>query len=107
MGLPRSAFELLHKILRHPYGRGWPYQGLIMKNAVDNGVNLRKVGRDRIGITVDERTRPATLEAVWRAFGGYKLVYSDEHPTYRLPARSFANRLFDPSGLHKNRLRAR
>jgi len=63
-----------------------PYQGLIMKNAVDNGVNLRKVGRDRIGITVDERTRPATLEAVWRAFGGYSLVYSDDHPTYRLPA---------------------
>ena len=62
-----------------------PYQGLIMKNAVDNGVNLRKVGRDRIGITVDERTRPATLEAVWRAFGGYDLVYRDEHPEYRLP----------------------
>ena len=63
-----------------------PYQGLIMKNAVDNGVNLRKVGRDRIGITVDERTRPATLEAVWRAFGGYNLVYRDEFPKYRLPA---------------------
>src|SRR4029077_16315713 len=62
-----------------------PYQGLIMKNAVDNGVNLRKVGRDRIGITVDERTRPATLEAVWRAFGGYDLVYCDEYPEYRLP----------------------
>ena len=62
-----------------------PYQGLIMKNAVDNGVNLRKVGRDRIGITVDERTRPATLEAVWRAFGGYDLVYRDEYPEYRLP----------------------
>jgi glycine dehydrogenase len=62
-----------------------PYQGLIMKNAVDNGINLRKVGRDRIGITVDERTRPATLEAVWRAFGGYDLVYRDEHPEYRLP----------------------
>ncbi len=62
-----------------------PYQGLIMKNAVDNGVNLRKVGHDRIGITVDERTRPATLEAVWRAFGGYDLVYRDEHPEYRLP----------------------
>jgi len=57
-----------------------------MKNAVDNGVNLRKVGRDRIGITVDERTRPATLEAVWRAFGGYNLVYRDEFPKYRLPA---------------------
>ena len=50
-----------------------PFQGLIMKNAVDNGVNLRKVGHDRIGITVDERTRPDTLEAVWRAFGGYDL----------------------------------
>jgi len=23
---------------------------------------------------------------VWRAFGGYDLVYRDEHPTYRLPA---------------------
>jgi glycine dehydrogenase len=62
-----------------------PYQGLIMKNAVDNGVNLRKVGASSVGITVDERTRPATLEAVWRAFGGYDLVYRDEHPTYRLP----------------------
>jgi glycine cleavage system P protein (glycine dehydrogenase) len=62
-----------------------PYQGLIMKNAVDNGVNLRKVGRARIGITVDERTRPATLEAVWRAFGGYDLVYGVEYPEYRLP----------------------
>ncbi|MGH6842685.1 MAG: aminomethyl-transferring glycine dehydrogenase, partial [Methylocella sp.] len=63
-----------------------PYQGLIMKNAVDNGVNLRKAGRDRIGITVDERTRPSTLEAVWRAFGGYNLVYRAEFPKYRLPA---------------------
>src|SRR5688572_32424144 len=62
-----------------------PYQGLIMKNAVDYGVNLRKVGHDRIGITVDERTRPATLEAVWRAFGGYDLAYRDEYPEYRLP----------------------
>ena len=63
-----------------------PYQGLIMKNAVDYGVNLRKVGHYRIGITVDERTRPATLEAVWRAFGGYDLVYRDEWPDYRLPS---------------------
>ena len=62
-----------------------PYQGLIMKNAVDNGVNLRKVGHDSIGITVDERTRPSTLEAVWRAFGGYDLVYRDAYPAYRLP----------------------
>ncbi len=63
-----------------------PYQGLIMKNAVDNGVNLRKVGNDRIGITVDERTRPDTLEAVWRAFGGYDLTYQEAFPASRLPA---------------------
>jgi glycine cleavage system P protein (glycine dehydrogenase) len=63
-----------------------PYQGLVMKNAVDNGVNLRKVGTDRIGITVDERTRPDTLEAVWRAFGGNYLVYRDDYPECRLPA---------------------
>ncbi|CFX14506.1 glycine decarboxylase, PLP-dependent, subunit (protein P) of glycine cleavage complex [Candidatus Filomicrobium marinum] len=62
-----------------------PYQGLIMKNAVDNGVNVRKVGQDRIGITIDERTRPETLEAVWRAFGGYDLAYTDAYPEYRLP----------------------
>jgi glycine cleavage system P protein (glycine dehydrogenase) len=62
-----------------------PYQGLIMKNAVNNGVNLRKVGTDHVGITVDERTRPDTLEVVWRAFGGDHLVYRDEYPTYRLP----------------------
>ncbi|MEQ1718901.1 MAG: aminomethyl-transferring glycine dehydrogenase [Hyphomicrobium sp.] len=62
-----------------------PYQGLIMKNAVDNGVNLRKVGPDRIAITTDERTRPATLEAVWRAFGGFDLVYREEYPAYKLP----------------------
>jgi glycine dehydrogenase len=57
-----------------------------MKNAIDYGLNLRKVGRDRIGITVDERTRPATLEAVWRAFGGYDLVYDEAYPEYRLPS---------------------
>ncbi len=63
-----------------------PYQGLIMKNAIDNGVNLRKVGNDRIGITVDERTRPDTLEAVWRAFGAFELRYSDAYPPSHLPA---------------------
>lgn len=62
-----------------------PYQGLILKNAVDNGVNLRKVGSDRIGITVDERTRPDIIEAVWRAFGGFDLVYQEAYPASRLP----------------------
>ncbi len=64
-----------------------PYQGLILKNAIDQGLNFRKVGEHRIGITVDERTRPETVEAVWRAFGGFDLRYPDEHPEYRLPPK--------------------
>ena len=59
-------------------------QGLILRAAVAEGVNLRKVGETRIGISLDERTRPATLEAVWRAFGGAFEV-ADFSPDYRLP----------------------
>lgn len=59
-------------------------QGLILRAAVAEGINLRKVGTSRIGITVDERTRPAALEAVWRAFGG-AFAISDFTPDYRLP----------------------
>ena len=61
------------------------FQGLILKNAVENGVNLRKVGSDRIGISVDERTRPDIIQAVWRAFGGDHLTYQEEFPRSRLP----------------------
>lgn len=59
-------------------------QGLILRAAVAEGINLRKVGSSRIGITVDERTRPAALEAVWRAFGS-AFAISDFTPDYRLP----------------------
>ena len=45
-------------------------QGVILKTAVAEEVNLRRIGTTRIGISVDERSRPVTLEAVWRAFGG-------------------------------------
>ena len=56
-------------------------QGLILRAAVAEGVNLRKVGETKIGITLDERTRPATLEAVWRAFGGNFAVAEFSIPT--------------------------
>ncbi|MDQ0456099.1 aminomethyl-transferring glycine dehydrogenase [Rhizobium paknamense] len=59
-------------------------QGLILRAAVAEGVNLRKVGATKIGMSLDERTRPATLEAVWRAFGGNFRV-EDFAPEYRLP----------------------
>ena len=56
-----------------------------MDNAVREGINLRKVGSHAIGITVDERTRPDIIEAVWRAFGGGLLAYDEAFPPSRLP----------------------
>ncbi|EPX81646.1 aminomethyl-transferring glycine dehydrogenase [Litoreibacter arenae] len=44
-------------------------QEAVLKSAVDEGINLRRVGDTRVGITIDERTRPDTIRAVWRAFG--------------------------------------
>ncbi|MEM0988272.1 MAG: aminomethyl-transferring glycine dehydrogenase [Pseudomonadota bacterium] len=61
------------------------FQNLILKNARDRGINLRAVGTNRVGITVDERTRPDTAMAVLAAFGGEHLEYIDEFPHYRLP----------------------
>lgn len=46
-----------------------PLQDAVMKSAVDEGINLRRVGETKVGITLDERTRPETLRQVWRAFG--------------------------------------
>ncbi|WP_417243462.1 aminomethyl-transferring glycine dehydrogenase [Celeribacter sp.] len=44
-------------------------QGVILRSAVAEGLNLRQIGKDRIGIAVDEMTGPDTIEKVWRAFG--------------------------------------
>jgi glycine dehydrogenase len=59
-------------------------QGVVLQNAIAQGVNLRKVGNDRIGITLDERTRPETVEAVWAAFGIERKLDVNE-VAYRLP----------------------
>ena len=46
-----------------------PLQSAVLKSARDEGVNLRRVGERRVGISLDESTRPHTIERVWRAFG--------------------------------------
>jgi len=56
----------------------------VLQAAVREGLNLRKVGNSKVGITLDECTRPATIEAVWRSFG-IILEASDLTPDYRLP----------------------
>jgi len=47
-------------------------QSEILKNAASNAINLRRIGagaQARIGISCDETTTPAVVEAVWQAFG--------------------------------------
>ncbi len=60
-------------------------QGVVMSAAVNQGINLRKVGESKIGISLDEQTRPETIEAVWAAFGGAMTDDSKANREYRLP----------------------
>ena len=61
-----------------------PLQAAVLKSAVDEGINLRRVGETRVGISVDEATRPKSIEAVWRAFGIERRDDNFE-PEYRVP----------------------
>ncbi|MBP9181638.1 MAG: aminomethyl-transferring glycine dehydrogenase [Fuscovulum sp.] len=59
-------------------------QGAILKAAEAEGINLRKVGATKIGISFDERTRRSHTEAIWRAFGIDRRDDDLSHD-YRLP----------------------
>ncbi len=61
-----------------------PLQAAVLKSAVDERINLRRVGEHRVGISLDECTRPENIEAVWRAFG---IVKKDDvfEAQYRVP----------------------
>jgi glycine dehydrogenase len=61
-------------------------KGKIIARALDEKINLR-IGDRTLGIALDETTTPATVEAVWRAFGG-RLTYAEVEPGVRdaLPA---------------------
>jgi len=72
----RPRAEAFFDTIAVPVGRK---QGRIMAAAVAGGVNLRAVGDDRIGMSVDETTTDAHLEAVCRAFG-VRLTAPDASP---------------------------
>ncbi|MBT6097745.1 MAG: aminomethyl-transferring glycine dehydrogenase [Marinovum sp.] len=59
-------------------------QNAVMQAAVKERINLRAVGKTKVGITLDERSRRSTTEAVWRAFG---ITRADDNlaPDYRVP----------------------
>ncbi|MBT2132456.1 aminomethyl-transferring glycine dehydrogenase [Aliiroseovarius lamellibrachiae] len=84
-----------------------PLQKTVMEAAVARGVNLRKVGDDHIGISLDEQTRAETIEAVWGAFGIDKKDDSVKNRAYRLPdyALRESEYLTHPI-FHKNRAEA-
>lgn len=74
----------------------------VMQAAVQEGINLRRVGKTKIGITLDEASRPATLRKVWRAFG------IDREPglteDYRIPDHLQRETLFlEHDVFHMNR----
>jgi len=56
----------------------------VLQAAVNEGVNLRRVGKTKVGISLDERSRRTTTEAVWRAFG-IDREDTDYTPEYRIP----------------------
>ncbi len=59
-------------------------QGAILKSAEAEGINLRRVGTTKIGISFDERATRAHTEAIWRAFGIDRKDEDLSH-NYRLP----------------------
>ncbi|MEO1314376.1 MAG: aminomethyl-transferring glycine dehydrogenase, partial [Pseudomonadota bacterium] len=60
------------------------FQEAILTAAEREGINLRRVGPSGVGIALDERTEPETIEAVWRAFG-IRDRKSGLTPSYRMP----------------------
>ncbi|WP_158968919.1 aminomethyl-transferring glycine dehydrogenase [Chachezhania sediminis] len=67
----------------------------VLQAAEREGLNLRRVGQTRVGITLDELTRAATVEAVWRAFG----IDAPKDDPLRDDAKGEAERL--PEGLKR------
>lgn len=59
-------------------------QQVILKAARKERINLRVIGKSKLGISLDETTRRETVERLWRAFGIDKKD-SDLTPDYRIP----------------------
>ena len=61
-----------------------PLQGAILRAAADERINLRRVGKTQIGISLDETTRTAVVEKLWRAFG-IDEAYGEPTADYTIP----------------------
>ncbi|SCZ71208.1 aminomethyl-transferring glycine dehydrogenase [Epibacterium ulvae] len=84
-----------------------PLQETVMQAAVQQGINLRRVGTTKVGISLDEQTRSETLEAVWAAFGISRKDIRPEVPPYRLPDAMLRESAYMTHPIfHKNRAEA-
>ncbi len=59
------------------------FQKGVMSAAVQEGINLRAIGKNKVSVSYDETTRRDTTEAVWRAFG-LNMRDNDLEPSYRI-----------------------
>jgi glycine dehydrogenase len=59
-------------------------QGVIYDAAQARRINLRKVGKTKLGIALDETTRAASIQDLWAAFG-IEGDYFAVEATYRIP----------------------
>jgi glycine dehydrogenase len=60
-----------------------PLQQVIFQAAADRRINLRRVGTRKLGITLDETTRAATIDRLLEAFGAAQVELSESD--YRIP----------------------
>ncbi|MDH4040006.1 MAG: aminomethyl-transferring glycine dehydrogenase [Gammaproteobacteria bacterium] len=66
-------------------------QAAIVERALANGMNLRQVGSDRLGISLDETTSAQDVQALWSVFSGepgpaLETVSRDLDPLAGIPA---------------------
>ncbi len=83
-----------------------PLQKTVMEAAVQRGINLRRVGDTKVGISLDEQTRPEIIESVWAAFGIEKQDDST-NVAYRLPDYALRDSAYMTHPIfHQNRAEA-
>jgi glycine dehydrogenase len=78
-GLGSLGFELSHAAYFDTLSVETPDAAAMVGRAAEAGINLRLIDASHIGISVDEKTKRADVETLWRVFAGAEqsgLVFS-------------------------------
>jgi glycine dehydrogenase len=69
-GLRRGGFRMLNSTFFDTLTvEAGSRQEEIIRRAAGEKINFRVINQDALGVSLDETTTPATIEAVWRSFG--------------------------------------